>query len=106
MNSTLANLIAGTAHFQTPGVDEAIAARFLLIQQAGCLAPHQGGEFCYDGNRCKPESLGWRLVQNYGAPDVAEIEAGALDAEIVATYHEAANAEHWYRFEKDWGDPS
>jgi len=105
MNGTFFNLLAGTPHFQTPGVDAAIAARFLLIRHGGNFT-YRDGDFCYDGNRCKPESLGWRFVQTFGAPCVAEIKGGALDAEIAATYHEAAEAEHWYRFEKDWGDPS
>lgn len=65
----------------------------------------------YDGNRCKPENLPWRIYQTcWGCslgqkPDVepADVLAGKYDEQIEAGYHEAARSEYWYTYEKDWG---
>ncbi len=106
--ATFLNILAGTPHFKTEGVDEAIAARFILIRDGEDFAKRDARDprsfgFCYDGNRCEPGSLGWRFVQMHGEVNPDAIEVGAFDAEIAETYHEAASAEHWYRYEKDWG---
>ncbi len=59
--STFLNILAGTPHFKTEGVDEAIAARFTLIRDDEAFAPRdpnapdaKGFGYCYDGNRCEP----------------------------------------------------
>lgn len=97
-------IISGTAHFRTEGVDEAVAARARILLQGSSKAfAHLDGDYCYDGNRCQPENLGWRFVQFYGAPDPATITAGEFDEQLAATYHDAASAEYYYRYEKDWG---
>lgn len=62
------------------------------------------GAYLYDGFRTLPSELGWRVIQCYGQPSVATVESGGFDEQIVATYHEAADAEWYYMYEKDYGD--
>lgn len=87
--------------------------------------PRQSLGYCYDGNRTRPENLGWRLLQavelshleqpgagcmgspalknkKVPTPTVEAIEAGQFDEVIEITWHEAASAEYWYRYEKQW----
>lgn len=60
------------------------------------------GDYCYDGNRCTPREVSWRVgIIEDMTPE--QVTAGELDDCIVATWHERASAEHWYRYEKDWG---
>jgi hypothetical protein len=98
-DATLLHLIAGTPHAATP-VDDAVARRFRVIRSR--LTPRGAGH-CYDGRRTRPESLGWRFAQYYGTPPDGDVLAGAYDAAIEATWHDAADAEHYYRHDKDWG---
>lgn len=82
------------------------AVKTAIAQRAMVLIPKitpKTGEHCYDGNRCKPENLGWRFQQEIGSPEPQEILDGKWDEEIEDIYHHSANAEHYYRFQKDWG---
>lgn len=112
-------------------VNKAIANR---IQQLN-IQPREGN-YCYNGSRTNPESLPWRVRQNWslleqvrrgelrqqGFPAIAKldvnngvlkisptawnaemIERGFLDSLIIETFHDAASAEYWYRYEKDYG---
>ena len=94
-------MLAGTPHdFSAPEFDSAVAARFTEIQST---LVKRTGDFLYSGTRTLPECLGWRLRQNFGSCDVADVAAGAIDDQIAETWHAAASAEHWYRYEKDYG---
>lgn len=85
-------------------IKKAVKDRFILIQhkfkQQSLL---DDGGYAYDGNRCLPENLGWRFIQSHGLRSPCDIESGTLDGLIEETWHESARAEHWYRYEKDWG---
>lgn len=117
MDSTFISILTGTDCWGPDGIKNAVAARAaILIPKIPQQHPN-GYDACYDGNRCKPENLGWRFQQNarpfLGGPSVdligreeitpEGILAGIYDDLIVYTYHDAASAEHYYRFEKDWG---
>lgn len=105
------SLITGSSPFAADNFTEAVAARFLLIKDGDAFAERDeshpdshGSGFCYDGNRCEAENLGWRTRQTVGfelSPE--EIAAGKYDESIVVGFHEAANSEYYYRFIKDWG---
>lgn len=89
-------------------VKQAVAKRFTEIQ--GTLIKRPGLEHSdwskrhlYDGNRCKPENLGWRFIQSYGMHSVEDILSGKCDREVEGAWHENASAEYWYAYEKDWG---
>jgi len=99
MTNTFAGVLTGNDHFtpDNPG-KTAIAQRVALLE-----ITQKKGDYCYDGNRCKPENLGWRFQQWFGYPDAQEILNGKWDAEIKDVYHDAAGAEHYYRYQKDWG---
>jgi len=62
--------------------------------------PHSQG-YVYDGPRCAPENLGWRLLKLYGAPNFEEIQSGKWDSAIEETFHLAAEAEHYHKYEKE-----
>lgn len=84
-------------------VDDAVMARFREIR-AGLR--ERTGNYIYSGGRC--QNLGWRFRQRFRLrsevePVATEIESGLWDSEIEATWHGAASAEHWYRYEKDYG---
>lgn len=90
-------------------IKQAVAERFIKIRDK--VVRNEEGHL-YDGNRCRPENLGWRLLQNcrigFGTKKgtiitVEKINEGLLDVEIIETFHEAARAENWYAVEKDWG---
>lgn len=67
------------------------------------LAPEPlKGEYLYGGSRTMPANLGWRFLQNYGEPTFEALMAGEYDEHLIANYHDAASAEHWYRYEKQW----
>ena len=104
MDNIFVSLITGNDHYTPPnGVKDAIFERASkLIPEIPQKHP-EGFNACYDGNRCKPENLGWRFEQFFGSPEPQEILDGEWDEQIVQIYHEAASAEHWYRYEKDWG---
>jgi len=99
-------VLSGNDHFTPPNpVKDAVRVRAeQLIPKIEQKHP-KGWGACYDGNRCKPENLGWRFQQMHGSPDAQAILDGGYDLLIVETYHEAASSEHWYRYEKDWGEP-
>ena len=78
----------------------AVADRFAVIRDT--LVQKQG-DYVYSGNRCHAEELGWRFIQSHGMIDAQEIRDGKHDEKVTATWHEAASAEHWYMYEKDWG---
>ena len=102
MSNTFLGVLTGNDHFSAANpVKAAIAAR--LTQIVGGITEGDSKEFAYDGNRCKPENLGWRFQQWFGAPNPQEILDGKWDAELEQTYHDAAGAEYYYRHEKDWG---
>ena len=85
---------------ETP-VEIAVALRFNQIRST--LKPQTDCR-CYDGNRCLPEQQGWRFIQSYGERPVEEIAAGKWDAIIEKNWHDCADAEYYYRYEKDWGN--
>ncbi len=100
MDATFATVLTGTnCHAERDALDEAVERRFarLTIEQRTDYG------YCYDGNRTKPENLGWRFRQMHGDLSPLAIEIGLHDDAIAATYHEAAASEHYYRYEKDWG---
>lgn len=79
------------------------ALKAAIGQRTMELAPeHCEGDFLFDGARTLPENLGWRFIQSYGTPPVAAVLAGEYDEQLRANYYDAAGAEHWYRFEKQW----
>jgi len=100
------SLLTGTAPIESNEIHQAVAIRFERIRD--CLV-ERTGDYVYIGNRCVPQNLGWRFCQNVGGFlgctdfNPAEILAGRFDAEIEETWHDAAGAEHWYMYEKDWG---
>ncbi len=102
IDSTFGNLLAGTPHFQTD-LAIPVAARLKIL---GPIVEKEG-DYCYDGNRCRPENLGWRFVQHLSlgdnSPTAIEVNDGMWDDDILATFHEAAGCEYYYRYEKDWG---
>lgn len=65
--------------------------------------------FDYSGYRTAPENLGWRFQQRLrirgkdDRPDPERIREGEFDSEIESTFHEAAGAQYYYTYEKDWG---
>ena len=95
-------------------VDEAVAERFLAIRSKFRERP---GDYVYNGPRTAPDQLGWRFRQNMSLamhdprglawpcypqlPD--EIARGQHDRMIEHTWHDAASAEHYYLYEKDYG---
>lgn len=97
-------------------VNIAVAERFNAIRHT---FRYREGDYLYDGSRCSPGELGWRFRQTLSlflhqpgglqweppAALIGEIAAGQHDKIIEATWHDAASAEHWYRYEKDYGQP-
>lgn len=95
-------------------VEQAVATRFLAIRYR---LVQREGDYLYGYPRTYPHNLGWRFRQNLslklkepggvqwpGYPELpAEIAAGKHDEMVEATWHDAASAEHWYRYEKDYG---
>jgi hypothetical protein len=85
----------------------AVASRFQAIR--GGLKP-KTGDVIYEGGRTAPSELGWRFRQSVlgwiGATVPADMPKavleGKFDAEIEATWHDAARAQHWYTYEKQW----
>ncbi len=99
-------------------IDSAVAYRFNVIKNT---LKHKQGEYIYSVFRTLPSSLGWRFRQNLGMreswpnstvpfPDFGKvadatpeaITAGDFDECISYTWHDAAAAEWWYRYEKQW----
>lgn len=115
MDNTFMAILTGTSPFEATELDEVVAKRFEKIKDGEAFAERDashpdshGMGFCYDGNRCRPESLGWRFRQMHGRAtdsnlNLGEIKSGLWDEQIAATYHEAASSEYYYRYEKDWG---
>jgi hypothetical protein len=83
--------------------DQAVAARFRIIRPGLTERP---GDKVYSGSYCSPENLGGRFRQRLHTvrATVAEIESGQWDTEIEETWHDAAGAEHWYRYENGRDD--
>lgn len=101
MDSTYVALATGTAHDNDePEFYQAVADRFRFLLP---YLRQKEGEYIYDGNRCAPENLGWRVRQIYNTSRIEYVLNGMIDDQIIATWHEAASAEHWYTREKDWG---
>lgn len=89
-------------------IKKAVADRFLaikskLVEGPGLNDPDWTKRGIYDGNRCKPENLGWRFIQHFGMHTVEDILAGKCDEAIEWSWHENARSEYWYAYEKDWG---
>ncbi len=104
-------VLTGTSPYAADDFSKAVAERFEAIKDGEAFAERDqnhpdshGFGFCYDGNRCRAENLGWRTAQTVGfekSPE--EIAAGEYDSEIAVGWHEAASSEFYYRYEKDWG---
>ena len=108
--SGLATVLTGmNCHAERDGLDSAVAERFEIIKGTEAFTQRDADDprtmfgWCYDGNRTKAENLGWRFRQDHGALDPEAIKAGKYDRLIEATFHGAADAEYYYRYEKDWG---
>jgi hypothetical protein len=110
MGNEMLTILTGTnCHAQRDALDMAVERRFEHIKGSDAFAERDSRDprapfgYCYEGNRTRSSELGWRLRQSYGSLDPVSIEAGCHDAEIAATFHDAADAEYYYRYEKDWG---
>lgn len=121
MDSVHFAVLTGTSPYAQDAFTEAVAARFELIKGTEPFTERTepdsrtGFGHCYDGNRCRPASLGWRTAQACGEGEAtplyglhsghpALIAGGFYDAEISEGWHEAARSEYYYRYEKDWGE--
>jgi len=109
MDNTFLSVLTGTDCWGANEVKKAIAKRAAELipkieKRAGLEHPDWTKRHCYDGNRCEPENLGWRFENRIGSPEPQEILDGKWDEQIEAIYHDAASAEYWYAFEKDWGE--
>jgi hypothetical protein len=110
MDNVMVSVVTGMSPFTPDAFSKAVAARFEQIKGTEAFAhrdathPSVRFGFCYDGNRTRPENIGWRASQTVGfdmSPE--QIEAGEYDEAIAIGYHEAADSEYYYRYEKDWG---
>jgi hypothetical protein len=99
-------------------VDRAVSDRAREIRSQW---RQKDGDYVYTGHRTGLDNLGWRFRQTFyngqmtdaegraglGAtpyPEmVAEIYTGKHDRLIEATWHDAASAEWYYKYEKDYG---
>jgi len=101
----LNSLLTGNAPIETNEIHAAVTERFNAIRHT---LNEKEGDYIYLGNRCNPVNLGWRFCQNVGGYlgcedfDPADILAGKYDEGIEATWHDAASAQHWYTYEKEW----
>jgi hypothetical protein len=109
-DSVYTAVLTGTSPYAADDFTKAVAERFEHIKGGEAFAERDDSHpeamfgYCYDGNRCRPENLGWRSAQTVGfdmSPE--QVEAGEYDDSIAVGFHEAASSEHWYRYEKDWG---
>lgn len=100
MDAMFRQVLTGQDQMPMSAVKEAVAQRMAAIL---LTIDEKEGYHLYGGHRCQPENLGWRFIQSYGEPDPQEILDGKWDAQIEANYHDAASAEYYYRYEKDWG---
>jgi hypothetical protein len=102
---SLIGIVTGTyAPSVLPVKIEALKQRFIEIKptiEQVETHPGSGGGMLYSGNRCTPNEVAWRI----GEVDesIEQIKNGEIDETIIAVYYERANAEHWYKYEKDWG---
>ncbi len=111
MDNVFAAVLTGTSPYAADDFSKAVAERFEAIKTGEAFAHRDsdhptshGMGFCYDGNRCQAENLGWRTAQEVGFDMTPEqIAAGEYDEAIAIGFHEAANSEYYYRYEKDWG---
>lgn len=103
------SILTGSSPYAADEFSKAVAERFEAIKGSEAFAERTdineyGTGFCYDGNRCRPENLGWRTAQTVGFENSPEeIAAGEYDEQIAIGFHEAASSEYYYRYEKDWG---
>lgn len=81
-------------------VDDAIAERAGRISDG---FERRGRDHLYDGYRTEPGELGWRLRQMFGWPPPDQVREGCLDEFIEAAFQEAASAQWYYTYEKDYG---
>jgi len=102
VDRTFRAILTGTPPVAGDPFTEAVAERFKIIRGAHEFHLRRG-EYCYNGNRTHPDSLGWRARQSHGEATPESVKAGEYDAQIALTYHEAASIEFYYRYEKDWG---
>jgi len=75
----------------------------------------RSGNYIYGAWRTTPEQLGWRYLQTIGLRDglqakietshITNVMLGRCDWLIEEVWHDAAAAEYFYRWEKDWGRP-
>lgn len=112
MDLALAGILSGndpTGTWTDADVKKAVAERFKTIRSS--FKP-KAGSYLYGYSRTAAGNLGWRFIQNLNiplrserfVPDPKDILAGKYDAQIEATWHDAASAEDWYANEKDWGE--
>ena len=99
----------------------AVAERFTLIRpklKERYDDSERRGGYIYNGPRCHPDNLYWRFHQNLRkspedilgqglrAPiteeEIKGVIDGRFDKELEETWHDAARAEHWYRYDKQY----
>jgi hypothetical protein len=86
-------------------INEAVEARYNEILST---FEQREGDYIYTGHRCSPEYIARRFRQVVSGIDTmvvfnpAAIRAGDYDKGIEDTWHDAAGAEHWYMYEKEW----
>lgn len=69
MDNVFAAVLTGTSPYAADDFSKAIAERFEAIKDSEAFVPRDhthptshGMGFCYDGNRCRAENLGWRPI--------------------------------------------
>ena len=124
------SILTGIAPFRDK-LAASVAMRFERIQHRLVERTYDNTEFgyVYDSTRCLPDNLAWRMRQNewkslFLPPCFVHsrdrtirnrikwalsewtlplrIRLGRCDKQIEATWHEAAAAAHWYRYQKEW----
>lgn len=91
-------------------LNKMVAKRFSQLQP---YLRKKNGDYIYGRYRTKPENLGWRFRQTYyfrngglqHKPSLwlcLKVWLGFEDDLLEKVWHDAASAEHWYRYEKQW----
>jgi len=78
---------------------DALEARFVEIKPN--LEERDNDHSIYGGSRTSPYRVAVRVANKIDST-VESIAAGNVDDIIEAVWHDRADAEHWYRYEKQW----
>ncbi len=102
----------GRSLHSTSQIIDAIKIRFAMIRDK--IPKKSTEDHEYVGYRTSPDSVARRCVAVPSSPGLANLRefetadlvcaiySGAIDPQIVDTYHERAAAEYYYRHEKRW----